>query len=257
MAAFKLDLRFADEEDSGDIASLINECGATDDYRVAGSAKIEAGEVEGDCASSKSRWIVLETAAPEEAVVACVRLRMLLDKAEEELPRRAVLDLLTAKEHSSVSAAAVFNQLLARVEGIARGLGVQVLTVETVQWDEAAYDWLTSAGYTDVAGRPSTAAFLTKPCMVLELQKNLASEGAAAPHDAATAVGAVAGAADLPVDLAALLDGIDLSAEASTVTATATATATADNDADAPGAGSMEGLVASLFSALHREYPEA
>lgn len=246
MAAFKLDLRFADEDDSADIASLINECGADDDYRVKGSPKIEAEEVESDCASTKSRWIVLETAAPEEAVVACVRLRLISDtagEAQSQGQRRAVLDLLTAKEHATVSAAAVYNQLLARVEGIARGLGVQLLTVETVQWDEAAYDWLTSAGYTDVAGRPSTAAFLTKPCMVLELQKHLTSEQGSAPIYCSA--GTVTH--ELPADLADLLDSIDISAEEFA----------ADADADAPRAGPMEGLVANLFSALHKEFPEA
>lgn len=221
-AIAKLDLRFADEEDAEEISNLLGEVGRAEgegDWRSPGP-RVSAAEVALDCSSSKSRWIVLETPVPEEAMMAAVRLCLL------ESERKGVIDVLCALGENHL----VYNQLLARVENIARGLGIARLVIEVVQWNEPQYDWLCSCGYRDNAGRECKDENLLKPTMILEMHKDLRQ--------------AVESTDLVGESLDELIRGINIgSVEVVGV-----------EGGGAPA--SMEAIMGDLFSALHREYPQ-
>lgn len=232
MAAFqsKLDLRFADEEDAEEIALLVNSTARTEgegEWRLPGD-KISAEEVARDCESMKTRWIVLETPVPEEAVVAAVRLCLLINE------KKGVIDIMCAAGEENV----VYNQLLARIEGIVRGMAVEHLVIEVVQWNEGMFSWLTSCGYTDIAGRECKDENLLKPTLVLDMHKDLTINRSS--HESAVTAEPLA----LPDSLSDLLDSIEIS------------DVTSQSDTGRQD-GSMEGLIGNLFAALHREYGEA
>jgi hypothetical protein len=223
--AEKLDFRFADEEDATEIADLVQVVGRLENEAVwlkAGTERVTAAAVSQDCSSSKSRWIVLETPAPEETMVAAVRLSLV------ESERRCVIDVICALGEQFV----VYNQLLARVENVARGMGIVNMVIEVVQWNEPMYEWLCSCGYQDQAGREYKVENLLKPTMLLDMHKDLTSTMAAVGN----------ARADLqvqPESLDDLLDGLDLSSV---------------EQPEGAQVGGMETLMANLFVALHKEY---
>jgi hypothetical protein len=228
----KLDLRFADEDDSEDLSEFVNEIRMLEgesEWRSPGST-VTADEVAEDCCNMKRRWIVLETPAPEEAIVAAVRLRL----SEEDGQRRGVVDVLCAVGGGEQEQqGTVYNQMLARVENISRGLGISTLVIELAQWKEAAYEWLSSCGYVDRAGRACADENLLKPTMILEMHKDLTQER----QNLSTANEAVPAPEDSIDDL---LGSIDLETSS-------TALPAAEDDA-------MEALMGTLFAALHKEY---
>jgi len=125
----KLDMRFADEEDAGDIACVIEISSACEYdesspfyYRkksmasassaanaasfFSSSSTVSKQEIEDQTHSSNTRWIVLETALPEEQVVCAARLIM-VDRTEGASERRALVDVLASMpdtQQSSVRA---------------------------------------------------------------------------------------------------------------------------------------------------------
>ena len=174
-------MRFADEEDADDICVVVNaayfiEQEQPGGFRKAGP-KLTRERVEEDCSSMAARWIVLETASPEENVVGVLRLRMNTtapNANNEPTPqRRAIIDIVCATGAIPAERTAICNQLLARVEGIAIGLGVEVLIIELTQWREDLQSWASSCGYEDRGGYMLEQENLLMPTMVLEFQKNV------------------------------------------------------------------------------------
>lgn len=223
--AEKLDFRYADEEDATEIADLVKVVGRLENEAVwlkADTERVTAASISEDCSSSKSRWIVLETPAPEETMVAAVRLSLV------ESERRCVIDVICALgEHF-----AVYNQLLARVENVARGVGIVNMVIEVVQWNEPMFEWLSSCGYQDNAGREYKAENLLKPTMLLDMHKDLTRSVAAVGNARGDWI-------ETSESLDDLLDGLDLSSV---------------EQLEAAQVGGMETLMANLFVALHKEY---
>jgi len=248
----KLDLRFCDEEDAADIVDLVNEGyskessaeqGGTMCYRAEGSAKVSLEQVIEDCSSNAKRWIVLETPVPEEIVVAAARLHLSMLEG-----RRGVVDLICAC--GGPNQTDLCNQLLARVEGIARGQGIEVLVVETTQWRDDMQTWLESCGYVDRSGRASSEAGLIKPTAILEYQKDLrattAALGSSSSSSSSEAVASTAAAADLLSRLELEDDVFEFD----------TLEVGAAESGGGRGGDTMEALISSLFVALHKEEGE-
>ena len=229
--AGKLDLRFADEEDCDELSDFVSEIRKLEgenEWRSPG-CNVSAEEVAEDCDNMKRRWIVLETPVPEETVVAAVRLRL----SEDGGQRKGVVDVLCAVGGGEQEQqGTVYNQMLARVENIARGLGISTLVIELAQWKEAAYEWLSSCGYVDRAGRACLDENLLKPTMILEMHKDLTQE-----RQILSTTAVIASAPDDSID--DLLSSINIGSS--------TTLPLAENDA-------MEALVGTLFAALHKEY---
>jgi hypothetical protein len=229
--AGKLDLRFADEEDCDELSDFVSEIRKLEgefEWRSPVS-NVSAEEVAEDCGNMKRRWIVLETPVPEETVVAAVRLRL----SEDGGQRKGVVDVLCAVGGGEQEQqGTVYNQMLARVENIARGLGISTLVIELAQWKEAAYEWLSSCGYVDRAGRACLDENLLKPTMILEMHKDLTQE-----RQILSTTAVIASAPDDSID--DLLSSINIGSS--------TTLPLAENDA-------MEALVGTLFAALHKEY---
>jgi len=218
----KLDLRYADEEDAEDIQALIATVGIQEgegEWRLPGApSRVTAAEVTGDCISSQRRWILLETPVPEEQVVAAVRLSL------HEGERKGLVDVICALGDNR----AVYNQLLARVENIARGLGITKLVIEVVQWNEGLFDWLCSCGYVDNAGRECKDEHLLKPTMILEMHK------------------------DLTLSEAQTVNSVFMPPEVSSIEDLLEGLEVCSSEQQPPG--SLEAIVGDLFAALHKEY---
>jgi hypothetical protein len=187
----KLDLRFADDEDAEEIAKVVNEShliecieGSKYQYRNDGP-RITVEEIKSNCSQASCRWIVLETPRPEELVVSTARLLMIPNE------NRSVIDLIcsipnyTSEQIKSDSSEpfsgickSISSQLLAKAENIARGHGMEWLTIEVSQYRQDIMDWVSECGYEDNGGHmwPSNkpcGTGLSKPCMLLEFQKDL------------------------------------------------------------------------------------
>lgn len=189
----KLDLRFADDEDAEEIANVVNqshlvECVEGGKYQMRNDGpRITVEEIISDCSQASCRWIVLETPRPEELVVAAVRLLMIPKE------NKAIIDLICSiplpnnisevtksdsSEPFSGLCRSISSQLLAKTENIARGHGMDWLIIEVSQYREDIMDWVSECGYEDKGGHmwPSNkpcGSGLSKPCMLLEFQKDL------------------------------------------------------------------------------------
>jgi hypothetical protein len=113
------------------------------------------------------KWALLETARPEEAVVAAARVRFPGGSGG-----RAVIDLFAAATDEQR------DQLLVRVETSVQSFNAASLVVEVPQWRDDTQEWLCRCGYVDGGGHEwpeRSKHMLLKHTMVLEFQKLLAS----------------------------------------------------------------------------------
>jgi len=230
--AGKLDLRFADEDDAPEIAALVKEvCSSEGElFWRSSTDKVTSEGVVSDCISGKTRWIVLETPVPEETVVGTVRLSIL------EAERKGVVDIICALGENN----SVYNQLLARVEGIARGMGITNMVVKLDQWKESMYDWLCGCGYVDIAGSECKDENLIKPTMILDMYKDLTKSQEAQCIADSTPISVP----HVEESLEDLLGEIDINSIESSGTVGSVA-----------NPNPMENLMGDLFAALHKEYP--
>jgi len=186
----KLDMRFADDEDAGDIECVL-EIADSSEYdenshfycRLANAqrpgaatklnVRVNKAQIVQDCNTSHTQWIVMETAVPEEQVVGAARLLLgrLFDAGDGGGPKTAVVDMLACIPDTQQQS--VRSQMLAQLERVAVGQGAEVLVVEVVQHRTDTQEWLETCGYEELGGRACEEDGLIKATMVFEFHKNL------------------------------------------------------------------------------------
>ena len=181
----KLDMRFADEEDAGDIECVLQISDACEfdenshfycrmpNNQIPGArsklnVRVGISEIIEDCCSTNARWIVMETAAPEEQVLGAARL--LLGGAVDGV-KRAVVNVFACVPDTRQQS--VRSQLLAQLERIAVGQGADLLVIEVIQHRIDVQEWLEACDYSELGGRICEEPGLLKPTMIFEFHKNL------------------------------------------------------------------------------------
>lgn len=179
-----------------------------------------------------ARWIVLETAAPEEAAVAATRIRI---SPEES---KATIDIF------AVRSADDRVQFLVRIESLVRSLGVTRLVVQCPHWRGDVQEWLEASGYSDRGGFAWPEELkhqVLRHTMILEYERDIRiprSDGPSRDAEAifggssATGSDAIATEGD---DILDELGGLDIRIE------------------DVSGPSTLESTIVDLFAALHRE----
>ena len=188
--SMKLDMRFADDEDAGDIECVL-EIADSSEYdenshfycRMANASRpgaasrlnvrVNKAQITQDCNTAHTQWIVMETPVPEEQVVGAARLLLggIFDANNSGGPKKAVVDMLACipdTQQQSVRA-----QMLAQLERIAVGQGAEILVIEVIQHRTDQQDWLESCGYEELGGRGCEEDGLLKATMIFEFHKNL------------------------------------------------------------------------------------
>jgi hypothetical protein len=245
-----LDFRFADDEDAEDIILMVNSAyehevvsadGVGDGFRTS-EPLFTLAMIESDFTTPSTRWLVLETPRPEEKVVASARVRMASDAETDQ--RTCLADVLCSIGDTPDEQRSRYNQLRLSLEKMAYSQGVSRLSVEIPQWREAEQLWLEASGFQDREGRmwPSDRANqVCKHTMILEFRKELTGPPTAEPKvgraiessSSTSGSGTTSTTTALGIDLA----GLSVTKEGGT-----------------SGSGdAMEGLVASLITALHSE----
>jgi hypothetical protein len=97
-------------------------------------------QIESNCFSPSTRWIVLETPRPEELLVAAARLR---------ISPNAERYCVTVDIFGTADSDAIRNILLLRLEAICRSQGWNHVTFEIPSWSESIQNWLATHGYED------------------------------------------------------------------------------------------------------------
>ena len=159
----KLDLRFADEEDAQDIASVVNAAFALEVRRPDNSLNLETtppphaatafratarladmpalvAELEQSRrgGSEAVRWIVLETPCPEEKVVAAVAVSIIEDAG---LRRGKMGRLLCLSVDPASQGGGVGTQLLLRSEAFCRSQGCRSVGIDMAMKREELQPW--------------------------------------------------------------------------------------------------------------------
>jgi len=188
--SLKLDMRFADDEDAGDIECVL-EIADSSEYdenshsccRLANSqrpgaasklnVRVNKAQIAQDCNTAHTQWIVMETPVPEEQVVGAARLLLgrVFDSSNGSGPKTAVVDMLASVPDTQQQS--VRSQMLAQVERVAVGQGAEVLIVEVIQHRTDLQDWLEACGYEELGGRACEEDGLIRATMVFEFHKNL------------------------------------------------------------------------------------
>lgn len=187
--ASRLDMRFADEEDAGDIECVLQIADACEydeeseyyfrmpNNTVPGSesslnVRASRATIEQDCNKANTRWIVMETPLPEEQVVGAARLFFSTpDAMIPGQPKKATVDILACVPDTQFHS--VRAQLLAQLERIALGQGMNTLVIHTLQHRTDTQNWLEECGYEELGGFACEEAGILKPTMVFEFHKNL------------------------------------------------------------------------------------
>eukprot|EP01041_Mallomonas_annulata_P004984 gene4984-9960_t len=163
----RLDMRFADDEDKDDIEYLDHIYA----FRKKGSTRITASEIETDCSSMTSRWLVLETPIPEENIVACGRLKFV----NNSNIKCGIIDIIGVSGDIS-NQTQLYGQLLRHIEVILGSHGCRTSVIYVPQWREDLLQIFIQLGYEDLGGHEwplENKEILLKPTMILEMQKTL------------------------------------------------------------------------------------
>uniref|UniRef100_A0A7S2WC10 N-acetyltransferase domain-containing protein n=1 Tax=Rhizochromulina marina TaxID=1034831 RepID=A0A7S2WC10_9STRA len=145
-----LDFRFADEEDVDDIVRVVNDAFAGPDHSFrAGPRLARPLVVEDTDRPGQARWLLLETPAPEENVVASVRLQ-LDDDAGLGRGKMAILTALAV--HPDWRGKGVGSLLLRKCEASSRGLGCRSISIDLPMSAESVQSWLSRRGWKQLGG---------------------------------------------------------------------------------------------------------
>lgn len=216
-----------------------------------------------------TRWLVLETPAPEEIVVGAARLRY-------DAARNGRVDCFGVAQGSELEAA-IGRMLVSKLETVCYNTGLRSCIIEAAQWRTDLEGLLTACGYEEQSGHiwpEDRQAELLKPTMVLEYHKVFPTittstrdtgSGSLAVKNAQTLTVEEGGADALLEALAAMQAVTVEAAEVGSGSAEGVATAVTKSSSDSLGgssdgsagverAASMPQLLNTLFAALHAEY---
>ncbi len=177
---------------------------------------------------------MLETAVPEEILVAAARLKVDKDVG------RVYVDIICAAGSCSAQDL-ILKLLLSKIESISFNFGVHKVVVGVSQWRSDVHQSLSDFGYTELSGHAwptEKQGELLKHTMILEFHKQLRVDSA------------VIEAQELVPDAASLVSDLEqISLEQLEIMDSSITMQVEEGD-------TMQNLVSSLFSALHASFPE-
>jgi N-acetylglutamate synthase-like GNAT family acetyltransferase len=120
--------------------------------------------------STLRRWILLETPAPEERVVAAACVSTGAELGHGRIESLAV--------EPSMQQQGVGSLLLRRAEGILLSLRCRWVNLQTTQWRSDVLAWACSRGYSEVGGGLLPAESTTRSTRYLDLRHDLLADAA-------------------------------------------------------------------------------
>jgi GNAT superfamily N-acetyltransferase len=120
--------------------------------------------------STLRRWILLETPAPEERVVAAACVSTGAELGHGSIESLAV--------EPSMQRQGVGSLLLRRAEGILLSLRCRWVNLQTTQWRADVLAWACSRGYSEVGGGLLPAESTTRSTRYLDLRHDLLADAA-------------------------------------------------------------------------------
>jgi GNAT superfamily N-acetyltransferase len=120
--------------------------------------------------STLRRWILLETPAPEERVVAAACVSTGAELGHGRIEHLAV--------EPSMQQHGVGSLLLRRAEGILLSLRCRWVNIQTTQWRSDVLAWASSRGYSEVGGGLLPAESTTRSTRYLDLRHDLLADAA-------------------------------------------------------------------------------
>ena len=128
------------------------------------------GQIESDLFGTdcQSRWLVLETPAPEEDVVAAARFTLDFER------KLSVVDILCSIGGDDEMRGFRLSAIVKKLENIVLGHSFKSIILEVSSWRSDVQEQLNSLGYRDCGGRLYDEEHsLMKPTMILEYRKEL------------------------------------------------------------------------------------
>ena len=133
-----------------------------------GTGQIESDLFGSDC---QCRWLVLETPAPEEDLVAAARFILDFER------KLSVVDILCSTGEDNEVHDFRLSAILRKLESIVWGHSLKSIIVEVSSWRSDVQEQLHFLGYRDCGGRLYDKEHsLLKPTMILEYRKELNSK---------------------------------------------------------------------------------
>ena len=133
-------------------------------------------QIESNCSSGLSRWIVLETSHPDETILACCRLQF---HNENVHTKYGLVDIIAVMpiENKEIQIS-LYKQFIFKIENIIRSQGYSLCIVHIPQWRTDIQEIFTHFNYIENGGFQwpvTTAHILIKPTMIMEFMKNFVS----------------------------------------------------------------------------------
>jgi hypothetical protein len=234
----KLDFRFAGVDDAAELAAFIVDAQESERTGPCAFRSVDVladeRQLEAECGSMGTRWVVLETPVPQEDIVAAARIDCISAEGA------TVSSICVHKDSTEDIRSKVLTVLLSKIESVVRSHGAGNITVEVTQWQESLCDWLSSRGYSEMGGYMIDDNSLTKPTMMLTYKLSFSPSSA---------------------DVVSSSAGADISEEPLIGPDGAHVFSALDFDfglvegtvQDSSNPESMENLMVNLFRALHKE----